>query len=69
MDKAEKAFTELKEAERHLLRALDLVGMYRGREGYVAPSIALALENIRDVKKGMDVYSARKRGWSRLARH
>lgn len=59
---------ELREAERHLSRALRQVGMARGRRGYVAPTLAEALENVRHAIDNIDAPVAKRRSWPRLAR-
>ena len=59
---------DLREAERFLTRALRAAGMRRGRRGYVAPTIASALEDVRDAIRNLDAPALRRRSWTRLAR-
>ncbi|HET6568994.1 MAG TPA: hypothetical protein VFG50_13600 [Rhodothermales bacterium] len=63
-----RALQELREAERHLNRAIREVGMERGKRGYIAPTIADALESVREAITNIDTPAARRRSWPRLAR-
>lgn len=68
MSNVKQALIDLRIAERHLIRALKQVGMERGKEGFIAPPIAVALENLRKAVNNIDSPRTRKRTWSRLAR-
>lgn len=68
MSPSSKVLPELREAERRLLRALKLVGMARGRQGYLAPTITTALQDVRRTIRNIEAPTAKRRGWSRLAR-
>ena len=68
MSSASKALPELRQAERSLLRALEHVGMARGRRGYLAPTITTALQDVRRAIRNLEAPAAKRRGWPRLAR-
>jgi hypothetical protein len=68
MSNTNEVLAELREAERHLNRAIRLTGMSRGKRGYIAPTIAAALQSVRDATTNIDAPSSRRRSWPRLAR-
>ena len=68
MTNTQQALAELREAERHMTRALKMLGMARGRHGYVAPGVADALGSVRGAIANLEPDSMKRRGWSRLAR-
>ena len=68
MSDSNKVLEELRSAERHLTHALRLAGMSRGKRGYIAPTIAAALEDVRDAASNIDAPPTRRKSWSRLAR-
>jgi hypothetical protein len=63
-----QALMEVKEAERHLMRALKMVGMARGSKGYLGPGIAAALESVRAAAGNFDAPKSKPRSWPRLSR-
>lgn len=68
MSDTTRALHELREAERHLNMAIRQVGMARGKRGYIAPTIAAALESVRGAISNIDAPVSRRRSWPRLAR-
>lgn len=68
MADTKQTLKELREAERHLARALQHAGMARGTRGYISPAVSEALEDVQRAIQNIEGTRTRRRGWSRLAR-